>query len=125
MKNTIRLNIFFLLVIYSNVVKGQRNLQFSKAIFIEMSTSNTNAYNTLIVPLGKVIKITTAQVGNTSGLTELRINNSLISVFQANSGSYTNFNYSIWLPTGTYYFWLNGYHTPHAFISGIEFNITQ
>ncbi len=114
--------------------KAQGNLQFNQAIFISMTLNQSytviETYDTLVVPTGKIVKITSFSTGGNSSFRRLAIDDILL-INYVSSSNYPSSNYQcktpIWLPAGTYVFKLmgNSNHITKAFISGVEFNIVQ
>ena len=100
-----------------------KELQFENGIFITLSLS-TSLSDTLIVPSGKIVKITSVGIGSGNGI-NIKLNGIPIVETKYSSGDYYKkfyAKYPIWLPAGTYIFSSSGWD---VFISGIEFNIVQ
>ena len=133
MKNILKSSLIILFIFTVYFGKSQGNLQYSKAIFLEISSLNSNTvYDTLTVPTGKVVKITSASATSKSlAGAILYINNVGIisSLFSdSDNSSFTaKCNMPIWLPSGIYILKLRPSSTSggYAFLSGVEFNIIQ
>jgi hypothetical protein len=119
-----------------SIVNGQGNLQFNRAIYKNFQSVSSSDYwviDTLIVPSGKVCKITSVGLyGYRAGVlyNTLFMNNVPIA-YVANRSDYTYTtkiaDFPIWLNSGTYIFKFKSYSsiTSYAYYSGVEFNIIQ
>lgn len=148
--------IFVFAFLYSCFLSAQGSLQYNQTKFIKLSASGVfvgginpqQFYGvdslTITVPIGKTLKIESANVGGlTSGsgttITSypnratyaiLSLDNTMIA-YASYGGSYTepNLSFPIWLPAGNYKLQLNtaiGSASDlriNGFISAIEFNI--
>jgi hypothetical protein len=131
-KIILALTLTFFLTISS---KAQSNLEFSRAVKEKFSyTSTTSVNTTLIVPTGKVLKITSATVP--PGSSNLSSANATIDgqyvassiAERSNTYQYGTFvpnmiPLPLWLPAGTYAIVAWGTNAGTFSYSGIEFNI--
>ncbi len=114
-------------------LKAQSNLEFSRAVKEKYSFTSTAALNTtIIVPTGKVLKITSATVSPSSsnaGSSAATIDGQMVaystsersSAYQYASVSFNMVLLPLWLPSGTYTVFAHGGGI--FSFSGIEFNI--
>jgi hypothetical protein len=115
--------------------KAQSNLEFSRAVKEKFSYTLTTSVNTtLIVPTGKVLKITSATVSPAfanNGNTYASIDGQTVAFSiaeQSNSYRYSTYISNMiplpmWLPSGTYTIVTENYSYGTFSYSGIEFNI--
>ena len=135
MKNITTIILFSVLAFASLNAKAQANLQFNRAVF-ESITFPTNTggtkVDTLTVPQGKVLKITSI-----TGLESSRLTGTIgahkISDYAVANNGIISVKYPIWLPAGAYavkseysyqYSGSNPVDVTISF-SGIEFNVVQ
>lgn len=127
------------LIILSINCFGQENLKFSNAIYINISSNKTSNYiakdTTIIIPEGKVWKITNTKVFMTydnrimEDNTFLFLNNQLITFQNERTLQISD---PIWLPSGRYNLTIktvdkersDGKFFYNAFISGVEYLMT-
>jgi len=139
-----KIKIFILLfVIISTKVSAQKNLEFNRVIFLQLSGSTTiitdnfgQVYDidTIVVPVNRVLKIESVsaciETGNYSANAKLTLNNNVISHnFSTSPDLSVDATFPIWLPVGTYVVKLYGSSVSgtaaRGYISAIEFNIIQ
>ena len=127
---------FILAFCTSNLSWGQNNLQFNSAVFNSIEgISNQQVVGTIVVPVGKVLKIESTSV--------VAIENSqgVIPPIHANQGNFEaiinttiafstekNHTLPIWLPAGSYNVRLyksggQQYHNTSFSYSGVLFNL--
>lgn len=150
MKNIIFAFAFF----YSYSLSAQGNLQYNQTKFIKLSAATVSVGGgafygadsiTITVPVGKTLKIESANVGMLSTgsgsissfpdraiYTILSLDNTMIGYAAGYGGANTepNILFPVWLPTGNYKLKLNTIvssvvqnYRINGFISAIEFNI--
>lgn len=139
-QQTIKLLLFFL-PLFLCKLNAQVNLEFNRVVkeFYPYSNGDTQ----LIVPAGKVLKITSATVNTRLGPASTTYGYSYAKFFidghllaQYYASTYTDFNYGnvlnnnpfpLWLGAGTYQVAINSFQTQGGgcSISGVEFNLTS
>lgn len=114
--------------------KAQSNLEFSRAVKEKYTFTTAGLNTTLIVPNGKVLKITSATVTpvyTNSGYSSASIDGQIIAF--SNSEKSNTYAYAtnlvnmiplpMWLPAGTYIVFAGTSANGTFSYSGIEFNI--
>ena len=118
--------------------KAQSNLEFSRVVKAKYGYTLTTPVNSsIVVPAGKVLKVTSATVGptggsNTLGSTIATIDEQVVAfaytersnTYQALMRETTMIPLPLWLPAGTYTIYCgSGLGAGSFSFSGIEFNI--